>query len=127
MKIIGAVIYVAVLLTIAILPGVTLAATGPRVVGLTYTTPECSTTMRNGKPTPVYSMTVIWTNDGRPASDYVAKSGMCYAPGVINCTGTECTLPMAECYLTLSQWVRVAIRGYSAEQKNIAKPACPVG
>jgi hypothetical protein len=102
------------------------AYAGAAELSLSYTKPECTTTVRRGRTYGVYSTTILWTNDGNHvADDYVFRTGMACQAGVIMCTPTECSVPLTTCYVYLAQWVRVGLRGASAEQLNLANPLCP--
>jgi hypothetical protein len=95
-------------------------------LSLTYTKPECSTTVRKGRTYGVYATTILWVNDGnRTAEDYATRNGMACKVGVIMCTLTECSLPLTTCYQYTAQWVRVGIVGKSPTQLNIVNPQCP--
>ncbi|MGB5345866.1 MAG: hypothetical protein WBN23_06865 [Woeseia sp.] len=94
-------------------------------LGLTYTTPECSTAVRLGRVYGVYSTTILWANDGSTAEDYRARNNMACQAGVIMCTPTECSWPLTRCFQYTAQWVRVGFAGRSPAQLNLANPMCP--
>jgi len=95
-------------------------------LALTYTTPECSTTVRKGRTYGTYSTTILWANDGSStAADYAARNNMYCQAGVIMCTPTECSWPLTGCYQYTAQWVRVGLAGKSPTQLNLVNPQCP--
>ena len=114
------------LFTFAVLSGGMPVRAVAQELSLTYTKPECTTTVRRGRPYGVYSTTILWNNDGNHvADDFVSRNGMACQVGIIMCTPTECSLPLTTCYVYLAQWVRVGLRGRSPEQLNLANPQCP--
>jgi len=114
------------LITVAVLAGSVPERVVAEELSLTYTTPECTTTERRGRPYGVYSTTILWKNAGNHAAeDYVSRNGMACQVGIIMCTTTECSLPLTSCYVYLAQWVRVGLRGRAPEQLDIANPKCP--
>ncbi len=112
-------------LVAASMPGLPQSAAAEEIA-LTYTTPECSTTVRRGRVYGVYSTTILWANDGtHTAADYAARNNMACNAGVIMCTPTECSWPLTVCYQYTAQWVRVGLVGRAPTQLNLANPMCP--
>ncbi len=122
---IGSVLLAGLLVSAALAGGLPVPAAAEGL-SLTYTKPECTTTVRRGRSYGVYSTTILWNNDGNHvAEDYVFRTGMACQAGIVMCTTTECSLPLTTCYVYLAQWVRVGLRGRSPEQLNLTNPMCP--
>lgn len=65
---IGLVLLAGLLISAALAGGLPVPAAAQEI-SLTYTKPECTTTVRRGRTYGVYSTMILWTNDGNHVAD----------------------------------------------------------